>query len=449
MAKQNYECIQCGKTYTTQKPVCSSCRGIDTIVPAVASLGNIAGLKTSGGTKPVSPAKSLSEISTSESHRVTTGINELDRVLGGGFVDGEVVLFAGAPGSGKSTLSLSVCDIYAKLGKNVLYSSGEESEEQIALRAGRMGVSSDNIKVIYETVVENLVGHIEDLKPSFVVVDSLQTLASENSTGSIGGTQQSKDAAHTLTILAKKYNITMVLINQIGKNGDFIGSESIQHIVDATLMFESDKNSPLKFLRTLKNRFGSTTEVGIFQHCETGLEEVSDPSNILVDGTENLPGAAVGISSEGMRQIPTEIQSLVVKSPLANPRRQFSGVDYNRGQIVCAIVDKYLSTRLFQYDVFISTVAGIKVADPLSDLAIAASLYTSIYGNSSTFKTCFIGELSLTGQVRGSFMMREKIIEAKKLGFERVVVPYSSKDITVPGITVIGIKEISKIQSLL
>lgn len=451
MSKTLYTCQDCGKTLSSFKPICPKCKGIDTMVETITERQSGAGLKTTGAEKPLKKVKTFSEITSKKIDRFPTGINELDRVLGGGFVDSEVVLFAGAPGSGKSTLSLKISEVFAKSGKIVLYSSGEESEDQIALRAERMGISHENIKVTYETSLEQLAGQIEEVKPNFLVLDSLQTVASSSTSGSIGGIQQSKEAAHALTRIAKTNGITMILINQIAKSGDFVGSEAVQHIVDATLMLESDSDSPLKFLRAIKNRFGSTTEVGIFQHSETGLEEVPDPSSVLVDNDGYLPGAAVGFISEGIRQIPTEIQSLVTKTNMTNPRRQFSGVDYNRTQIVCAILDKYLSAGLFEYDVFCSTVAGVKVKDPLSDLAIAASIVTSLNEKEIRERVCFVGELSLTGQVRGNFMMEEKIREADRLGFERIVVPKSvsirnfNKDISVEKIS--SIRELSKILS--
>ena len=280
-----------------------------------------------------------------------------------------------------STLSLLIAEKFAEKGHKVLYSSGEESEHQIGLRAKRMNVSNEKIKIVNETNLETLLGHIDEEKPKFLVVDSLQTLASTEINGSIGSVQQSKEAAHTLTRLAKKESISMVLINQIVKSGEFSGSEAIQHIVDATLMLESDSDTPLKFLRATKNRFGDTTEVGVFQHAETGLEEVSDPSGVLMDNdNELLAGTALSFISEGVRQIPVEVQALVTTSNLPTPRKQFNGINYNRGQIVCAILDKFCKAKLYDNDVFVNTVSGIKVNDPLADLATAAAILSSIEG---------------------------------------------------------------------
>lgn len=431
MAKINvmYRCKDCGNTFS-RKPMgkCASCGSFqnfeETENTNTGKSAAQAGLKSSGAKKPVKKAYSIDELNSSPIKRTATGIGELDRVLGGGFVDSEVVLFAGQPGSGKSTLSLLIAEKFAKKGHKVLYSSGEESEHQIGLRAKRMNVSNEKIKIINETNLETLLGHIDEEKPKFLVVDSLQTLASTEISGSIGSIQQSKEAAHTLTRLAKKEGISMVLINQIVKSGEFSGSESIQHIVDATLMLESDTDSPLKFLRATKNRFGDTTEVGVFQHAETGLEEVSDPSGVLMDSdNELLAGTALSFISEGVRQIPVEVQALVTTSNLPTPRKQFNGINYNRGQIVCAILDKFCKAKLYDNDVFVNTVSGIKVNDPLADLATAAAILSSIEGKTFPGRTAFIGEMSLTGQVRGAFMIDAKIREAERLGFDKIIIP--------------------------
>lgn len=427
-----YKCSNCEATYNRWLGKCPQCNEFSTIVelPQSASASTTqAGLKSAGAMKPKNAASSLSEIGNNPVKRTPTGIGELDRVLGGGLVDAEVVLFAGAPGSGKSTLSLKLAENYANMGKNVLYSSGEESKGQIALRAKRMGVNNELIKITNETSLEVLLGHIEDVQPELLIVDSLQTLASSEIPGSVGSISQSKEAANVLTRIAKDRGIAMILVNQILKSGDFAGSEGVLHIVDCGLMLESDSESPLKFLRALKNRFGALEEVGVFQHSESGLEEVKDPGAIFLDtgeGTE-VQGAACGFISEGIRQIPVEVQALAVTSKLTNPRKQFNGVNYNRTQIVCAILDKHCKTNTADNDVFVSTVAGVKVVDPLADLAIAAALLSTLTSKPVSKKTVFAGELSLTGTVRGTYMIESKIREAERLGFDRIIIPASAK----------------------
>lgn len=431
MAKKNssYICSQCNHEALRKIFTCPRCGGLNTIeeVVTASSSASTAGLKSSSAVKPSEKASTISELSAKPIVRTPTGIKELDRVLGGGLVDAEVVLFAGAPGSGKSTLSLAIADKLAKEDFTILYSSGEESKQQIALRAQRMGVKNDHIHIASETNLESLLGHIDEINPQLIIVDSLQTLASTEVTGSVGSVSQSKEAANTLTRLAKQRNIMMILINQIVKTGEFAGSEQVQHIVDCALFLESDKDSPLKFLRANKNRFGDTMEVGVFQHTDSGIEEVSDPSGILFNDDNNYYGTASSFVSEGVRQIPVEIQSLVSRSTLPTPRKQFNGVQHNRGQIVCAILDKFTNSRLYEKDVFVSTLSGMKINDPMSDLAIAAAILSSAKEAKKPERTMFIGELSLTGQIRGSFMIEQKLREAERLGYDAIVIPKQSK----------------------
>jgi DNA repair protein RadA/Sms len=431
MAKNspNFQCSNCGNTLGRWLGKCPQCGSFGTIAEAESTQSTQAGLKSGGATKPTTAASTLSQIGDNPVRRTPTGIGELDRVLGGGIVDAEVILFAGAPGSGKSTLSLRLADNYAKMGRNVLYSSGEESKGQIKLRADRMGINDERIRITNETSLEVLLGHIEEVKPELLIVDSLQTLASAEIPGSVGSISQSKEAANVLTRLAKTKGIAMILVNQILKSGDFAGSEGVLHIVDCGLMLQSDSESPLKFLRALKNRFGALEEVGVFQHAEDGLEEVTDPGSIFLDtgeGTE-VQGAACGFISEGIRQIPIEVQALAVTSSLTNPRKQFNGVHPNRAQIICAILDKHCKTKTSDNDVFVSTVAGVKVIDPLADLAIAASILSTMSGKAVSKKMVFAGELSLTGTVRGTYMIESKIREAARLGFEEIVIPATAK----------------------
>lgn len=351
-----------------------------------------------------------------------------------------------------STLSLQVADRMAHLGREVLYASGEESEQQIGMRAARLGVDTPRIHVINEPALDEVCAHIVADRPGMVVVDSLQTMSSPGVSGTMGSLAQSKAAAGALHSLAKQQGIIMVLVNQIVKSGEFSSSESIQHIVDATLMMTSDNDSPLKFLRAAKNRFGSVDEVGVFQHADCGLEEVSDPSGILLDTPDAPPaGSSYTFSGDGVRQIPVEVQALVVPSPLPTPRRQFNGVDVGRAQIVCAILDKFCDAQLFDNDVFVSTVSGVKVRDPMSDMAVAAAVMSSLRGVAIPARTALIGELSLTGQVRGSFMVDAKVAEAARLGFTTVGVPSRVvKGVPHhPGVRVVGLDTVADVSRLI
>lgn len=457
--KTIFKCTSCGAEYS--KEPFGKCRSCGTFgqfqeVSENASGGNSAGLKTSGAVRPVKTANTIKDLNDAPIPRTATNIGELDRVLGGGFVAGEVVMIAASPGAGKSTLSMSISDKFANMGKKVLYVSGEESEQQIALRAKRMNISSENIRIVNETTIENVLGYIDEEKPDFLIIDSLQTMASAEITGSMGSISQSKEAANVFTLLAKKNNIVTFLVSQVTKEGNgelnFAGSNQIAHIVDCILYLESDNETPLKFLRATKNRFGGTDEVGVFQHQQEGLMEVTDPSGILLDNdnSANLSGTATSFISEGVRQIPVEIQSLVTTSNMPNPRKQFNGVDYNRGQIVCAILDKFCNARLYDNDVFVSTVSGIKVKDPLADLAIAAAILSSAKDKTISEPISFVGELSLTGQVRGNMMIDNKIREASRLGFSRIVVPKSAqKNLHLPKDLSIKIEYISSVSDLI
>lgn len=419
---------------------CPNCQAFGTLHEVEKTSVRASGIEAS---TPVRKASKLSDLKSSPITRRETGIYEFDRVLGGGFVDSEVVLFGGSPGAGKSTLSLRVAEKFADNGLTVLYASGEESEQQIAMRASRMNIDSDIIHVVNENDLGAILGHIEAIQPDFVIVDSLQTVTSSG--GSASSVSQSKEAAHVLTTVAKTQGITMLLVNQVVKNGEFAGSEAIQHIVDCSLILESDSETPLKFLRTTKNRFGETTEVGVFQHSETGLEEVSDPSGIFLDNDESsVIGASCSFMNEGIRNIPVEIQALVTKSTLAQPRRQFNGINFQRGQIVCAILEKFCNAKLYENDVFVSTVSGVKVSDPQSDLAVAMSILSSLKGFQIDTSSAFIGELSLTGQVRGSFMIENKMKEAARLGFTTIYVPKTAKLSPPSNISVIAVSTVKE-----
>lgn len=453
MSDLRYRCNKCDNITKSWTGKCFSCGAFKSLEEFVSkesiSTSSRSGLKTSGAKKPVSKAAAITELVANPISRLKTGINELDRVLGGGFVEAEVLLLAGTPGAGKSTLSLDIANRYALLGHKVLYASGEESEQQIALRANRMNVTSENIRIVHESNLETLLGHIEEEQPKFVVVDSIQTFASSEVQGSVGSVTQGREVSHTLTRLAKSSGITMLLISQVVKSGDFSGSEAIQHIVDCCMMIESDRESPLKYLRCIKNRFGDTNEVGVFQHTTNGLVEVSDPSGVLLEDTLKAAGAARTFASEGIRQIPVEVQALVTHSNLTNPRKQFNGVDYQRGQIVCAILEKFCKARLYENDVFVSTVSGVKAKDPQTDLALAAAILSSLNEKPLPDGHAFIGELSLTGAVRGAFMLENKLQEAARLGFTDVVVPQvAMKQLSrkFKGIRVHGIATVSDLQ---
>ena len=443
-----FSCPVCDYTSSNQAYKCKKCGSFEEFIEVTQNDSNTpkVGTKTVGKSSGAKTPKKLDGL-TSRIERTPTHISELDRVLGGGFVQSEVALLGAPPGSGKSSLTLTVCDAYARQGKTSIYFSGEEVESQIKSRADRFNITSDNISLLYTQSLNEIISVVTENKPDLFVVDSLQTVASEDMTGSIGSISQSKEAAHVLTSLAKELNINAVLINQVTKDGDFAGSTAIQHIVDVSLFLESDKNTPLKFLRAHKNRYGSTEEVGIFQHVENGIIGVSDPSGIFVDTEEPLEGVSYSVTAQGIRQIPVEIQSLVSPTTNNNPKRRFNGIDFKRGEIICPILDKQCVTGLNDYDVYVSTFGGIHVDDPLTDLAIASSLYSSRMGKPMPEMTVFIGEITPVGQVRGVHNIDQKLKEAKRMGFTRAIIPKNAQLIHEHAITIERINSLSDIGS--
>lgn len=410
------------------------------------------GVRAGRPQKPSKPAKSISQLRANSVSRYKTGISELDRVLGGGFVDGMAVLLGGAPGAGKSTLCLMIAESFAKAEKKVLYCSGEESEGQIASRAQRMKVDSDRIKVVSETSLEKILGQIVTEKPELFIVDSLQTVASDAVDGVFGSVQQSKEAGFAIASYIKKHGIVGILVNQVNKEAELAGSNQVLHFVDAGLIFESEKDSPLKILRAVKNRFGSTEEIGIFTHSETGLEQVTDPSGILSSmETDAVPGAAKTLLLDGIRVFPAEVQALCSITGAAQARRQVSGVDYSRAQMVTAVLDKFCRTELWKYDVFASTVAGLKIRDSQADLALAAALLSSRKDVSIPTTVAFVGEIALTGQIRAS-RLKAKLDAASRMGIKKVVVPkfaMSQLKQKPSGVQVVTISDVTQLFSIL
>lgn len=425
-----YKCSECGREFPRWFGKCPSCGEFSTAVEIEEPTSSepASGTKTASA-KPASKRSPLTK-SSRKLDRFSTGIGELDRVLGGGFVQSEVALLGGSPGAGKSTLSLSIAESFTNEGMSVLYCSGEESVEQIGLRADRMGVESDLISVVNTSSLEDILGHIDEMKPDLFIVDSLQTVASSALSGSLGSIQQSKEAAHVLNSKAKSMKCRAILVSQATKGDDYAGSLAIQHVTDVSLVFETSKESPLRFLRSLKNRFGSIDEVGIFQHSEKGLEQVSDPSGLMMEQTEDLlPGVSYGVISEGIRHMPIEVQALVTTSALPNPRKQFSGVQHQRGSIICAALDKFCGLKLGElYDVYVSTIFGARLDDPLSDLSVAAAILSSRKDTAHKVRTAYVGEISLAGQIRGTHFIESKVQEARRMGFERIVIPAGAKN---------------------
>ena len=390
-----------------------------------ASEGASVGVKT-GAVKPLKPARPLSSVSSSRPERIPTGIEEFDRVIGGGFIKGMTCLLGAPPGTGKSSLLAHVSKAMCKYG-TVLYVSGEESEEQVYDRAARLNSVDDNILIAHENDLSVILGHLESVRPSFFVLDSLQMVASPESQSQMGSVAQSREATIALNNVCKDLGITAVFINQFTKSGELAGSEQAKHATDCVLVLSSDKSTPLKFLSADKNRFGDAGEVGIFRHTERAFEGVSDPSGVFMeDDGGALPGTGVSFMAAGKRMIPVEVQALINDGgKQSRPVRQFSGVPFDRGQIVCAVLDKFCKAGLSDREVFLSTVSGVRVpqTETLCDLGVAAAVLSSLRGKTDGKRRAYIGELALTGRIQGIHMVDRRVREALRLGFDEVVVP--------------------------
>jgi DNA repair protein RadA/Sms len=385
---------------------------------------------SSKNTTPPSGLWTVSELNKEDNQKMSTGVKEFDRLLGGGLVNGQVVLIGAEPGFGKSTLCLEILGKIAGSGKPVLYASGEESAIQIGERARRLGETSDNLKIISTTSVEDVMQQADAIEAEIVCVDSLQAMASASVDGSIGGISQSKEASLAFKDYAKRTNVPFLLISQFTKSDEVAGSNQIPHVVDTILVGDADKDTPLKFLRSRKNRYGVTGVTGVFVHENNGLRSVQDPSRYLMGAMNaDLAGSAMTMISDGGRLLPVEIDALVAPAAYGNPQRRFDGLQSQRATTrVARLMVSAEELNLDQNDVFVGSVNGIKINDASSDLAMLASIVSSALHQPPNEYTMWIGEVSLTGQVRGRTMIQEKVREAIRLGFSRVIIPSMAID---------------------
>jgi DNA repair protein RadA/Sms len=388
---------------------------------------------TAKASAPGRPARRVSEVVTGDPvARLASGIGEFDRVLGGGLVAGQVCLCSGPPGSGKSTLLLAVADSVARqTERTVLYVSGEESVEQIAVRAKRIGAVSPQLLLADDTELGTVIGHIEastvhGADPALVIIDSVQTIASTDVEGRAGGVTQTMEVAQVLSRVAKSRGIPMILVGQVTKDSTVAGPRALEHIVDTTLSLDGDRHTSLRILRTVKNRFGSL-EVAAFEQTDTGLAEVLDPSSLFREHRDTpVPGTCITVTVEGHRALTAEIQSLVASSNNPNPRRGVSGLDSARSAMLIAISERAAKLRLHDKDVFLATVAGMRVSDPGTDLAVCLAVISAAQAQPMPIDMVAIGEVALSGDVRPVPMLAERAAEAARLGFRRLLVPKGS-----------------------
>lgn len=370
---------------------------------------------------------SIHEITASEEDRCLSGMGEFDRVLGGGLVPGSVILIGGDPGIGKSTLLLQAFAAISQQGSTCLYVSGEESQRQVKMRAERLGIAAPNLLILSETSLERIIEQVKRIKPDVLVIDSIQTIFSSSIPSAPGSIAQVRESSGSIIVLAKKTGLTTFLIGHVTKDGAIAGPRVLEHMVDTVLYFEGDSGHNFRILRAVKNRFGSTNEIGVFEMKEAGLREVSNPSEIfLMERPLEAPGSAVVCSMEGTRPILVELQALVSRSFLAVPRRTTIGVDHNRVALLVAVLEKKIGAHLFDQDIFVNVAGGVHVNEPAVDLGIIAAIASSHREKVLDPKTVFFGEVGLAGEIRGISQAETRVHEAEKLGFERCLLPQSN-----------------------
>ncbi|WP_153504024.1 DNA repair protein RadA [Cumulibacter manganitolerans] len=417
--KQSYRCTECGNETLRWVGRCPECQAWGTVEE---SGGAVALRKVSAG--PVtSAARPIAQVDLDAARARPTGVDELDRVLGGGLVPGSVVLLAGEPGVGKSTLLLEVASQFAAADRTALIVTGEESASQVRLRAERTGSLAERLYLAAETDLSALIGHVDAVQPGLLVVDSIQTLASAAVDGSAGGVTQVRAVAAAVIALAKERGIATVIVGHVTKDGSIAGPRLLEHLVDVVLHFEGDRHSTLRIVRAIKNRFGASDEVGCFEMVDDGIRGLPDPSGLFIsDRKEAVAGTCITITVEGRRPIPAEIQALATKSPLASPRRSVSGLDGARVAMGLAVLAKN-GVSFSDHDVFAATVGGMKITEPAVDLAVALALASASANKPLPKAFAAIGEVSLAGDIRRVTGMARRLAEAARMGFTTVVVP--------------------------
>lgn len=436
-------CQSCGYESPKWLGQCPGCREWNTFAEEIIekkSAGKVQRERAAAG--PVC----LSSIETKEEERMTTRFPELDRVLGGGIVPGSLVLVGGDPGIGKSTLLLQVCQKLAADGHSVLYISGEESLKQIKLRAARIGSFSDKLQLLCETNLDLIRETIRQHKPEVVIIDSIQTMYNEDVGSAPGSVSQVRESTSVLMQLAKGLGISIFIVGHVTKEGTVAGPRVLEHMVDTVLYFEGDRHASYRILRGVKNRFGSTNEIGVFEMRENGLAEVENPSEFMLNGRPKAAsGSVVACSMEGTRPILLEIQALVCHSTLAMPRRTATGMDYNRVNLLLAVLEKRLNLKLSSADVYVNIAGGIRISEPAIDLGVVMAVVSSYKDKPIDEKVLAFGEVGLSGEVRAVSQAAQRVQEAKKLGFTTVILPEVCREQigTVEGIRLCGVRTVA------
>ena len=452
--KMVYFCQECGYESSKWMGQCPGCKAWNSFAEEPVSTGK----KASGGGRSVSGQQSepviLKEISLKEDERQTTKIGELDRVLGGGIVPGSLVLVGGDPGIGKSTLLLQVCRNLAENGSSVLYISGEESLRQIKLRANRIGTFNENLQLLCETNLDTVREVMERKKPDVAIIDSIQTMFDEEIGSAPGSVSQVRESTNVLMQIAKGFGITIFIVGHVTKEGNVAGPRVLEHMVDTVLYFEGDRHASYRILRAVKNRFGSTNEIGVFEMKEQGLVEVENPSKVMLDGRPtDASGSVVVCSMEGTRPLLIEIQALVSPTSFNMPRRTTVGIDFNRVNLLLAVLEKKAGMQLGGCDAYVNLAGGMKLGEPAIDLGIICAVVSS-YRNLPVHEgTLIFGEVGLTGEVRGVSHVEQRLAEAIKMGFTRCIMPKTNAEVLGDNICqkiqVIGVSNVREVIQVL
>ena len=430
--KTVFFCTQCGNDTPKWQGKCPACGAWNTLEehierPAAPGMARTAAPGTTRKAKPIAQVDSGDEI------RFSTGLSELDRVLGGGAVEGSLVLVGGAPGIGKSTLLLQICNALCDQRK-VLYVSGEESERQLKLRAQRLGVAPENLYILAENRLGDILATAEEIQPDVLIVDSIQTMYHDENESSPGSVSQVKDCTMSLMQFSKTDGITVFVVGHINKDGNIAGPKVLEHMVDCVLYFEGDPNTSYRLLRAAKNRFGSTNEIGVFEMLDCGLREVPNPSQMLLEGRpEGASGTCVACVMEGTRPILAEVQALVTQTSFNVPRRTADGFDFNRAALLLAVTEKRAGMKLSMFDAYINVIGGLRLDEPGADLPVVLAVASSYRDTVIAPDLAAIGEVGLTGEIRSVSHMNQRLQEVARLGFKKVIIPkYGSEKLEIP-----------------
>ena len=442
-AKTVFFCTSCGNETPKWQGRCPSCGAWNTLEEHIEKPTAVGKARSAPVGLSRTPQK-LTQVDTDTEIRFSTGMGELDRVLGGGAVAGSLVLVGGAPGIGKSTLLLQICDSLCA-GRSVLYVSGEESERQLKLRAQRLGVSPDQLYILSETRLSDVLAAVAEIKPDILIVDSIQTLYNEENDSSPGSISQVKDCTMSMMQLSKAEGLTVFVVGHINKDGNIAGPKVLEHMVDCVLYFEGDQNSSYRLLRAAKNRFGSTNEIGVFEMMDKGLVEVPNPSQMLLAGRpEGAPGTCVACVMEGTRPVLAEVQALVTKTTFNVPRRAADGFDFNRAVLLLAVAEKRAGMKLNVFDAYINVIGGLRLDEPGADLPVVLAVASSYRDQPIADDLVAIGEVGLTGEIRTVSHMNQRLGEVARLGFKKVIIPKGgAQKLEIPdGLTVYRVKNL-------